>query len=193
VRAERTSRPDRPARSEGGDRPPRGERSERPVASRVERTNRDAPSDRRPAASNPPKKTSGFGAGIQDDDSFAFVDEPIESNDDFDFVQDSQETEPNDETVSEFNDREAVPRRRRGRGRRNGPRSNDSEASTDSRAADDDRNEEDDDSSDFISKNSRIPSWQETIGTLVAVNMENHQRNQGQNRQPRGRSPRRDR
>lgn len=193
VRGERTARPERPARGEAGDRPPRGERSERPAASRVERTNRDAPSDRRPSASSPPKKPSGFGAGIHDDDSFAFVDEPIESHDDFDFVGESAPSDTNDETTSEFGEREARPRRRRGRGRRSGSRTNDSEASTDARSIDEDRNEEDDDSSDFISKNSGIPSWQETIGTLVAVNMENHQRNQSQNRQPRGRGPRRDR
>ena len=193
VRGERTARPDRPARGEAGDRPPRGERSERPAASRVERTNRDAPSDRRPPTSSAPKKSSGFGAGIHDDDSFAFVDEPIEVHDDFDFVGESAPSDTNEETTSEFGEREARPRRRRGRSRRSGSRTNDSEASTDSRSNDEDRNEEDDDSSDFISKNSRIPSWQETIGTLVAVNMENHQRNQSQNRQPRGRGPRRDR
>ena len=193
VRGERTARPERPARGEAGDRPPRGERSERPSASRVERTNRDAPADRRPQTTSAPKKSSGFGAGIHDDDSFAFVDEPIEAHDDFDFVGESAPSDTNEETASEFGEREARPRRRRGRGRRSGSRTNDSEASTDTRATDEDRNEEDDDSSDFISKNSRIPSWQETIGTLVTVNMENHQRNQSQNRQPRGRGPRRDR
>jgi hypothetical protein len=193
VRGERSARTERPARGEAGDRPPRGERSERPSASRVERSNRDAPADRRPPTSSASKKSSGFGAGIHDDDSFAFVDEPIEAHDDFDFVVESSPSDTNEEIASEFGERETRPRRRRGRGRRSGSRTSESEASTDSLSIDEDRNEEDDDSSDFISKNSRIPSWQETIGTLVAVNMENHQRNQSQNRQPRGRGPRRDR
>ena len=190
TRTERTPRPERTTRGEG-DRPARAERSDQPAASRVDRTNRTAPADRRPSPSNPPKKTSGFGAGIHDDDSFAFVEDTNESPIDFDFAPSSPSVESDEETVSEFGEREPRPRRRRGRGRRNGPRTNDGEPSTESRANDEDRIEEDDDSSDFISKNSRIPSWQETIGTLVTVNMENHQRNQSQNRPPRGRGPRR--
>lgn len=153
-------------------------------------------SERRPSGASPSvaaKKPSGFGAGIQDDDSFGFVDDSTEFQDDF-VVLDASDGDDSGEFVSpEISERETRPRRRRGRGKRPETRGGDApDASVDPRESDEDS--DDDDSSELIGRNSRIPSWQDAIGTLVATNMENHQRNQSQNRGgQRSRGPRRDR
>ena len=129
-------------------------------------------------------KPSGFGAGIHDDE-FGFVDDSPEIIDSKELVDDQIDVDSEPETR---------PRRRRGRGRRSEPRSSEnSDAGIDPRDSDEDRDSEDDDSNELIGRNSKIPSWQDAIGTLVTANMENHQRNQSQNRSPRGRGPRRDR
>lgn len=215
-RPERSERPERGPRPERADRPvrtdeprsdgPRGDRSasrdrpartERPGSTRGERgTSRDANSDRLPRDSNAPvaKKPSGFGAGIQDDDDFGFVDDLHEIEHEFEPVEDVADSDSDIELSRDSTEREGRPRRRRGRGRRSESRSTEgAEGPSSGRDPIEDRDLEDDDSSEFISRNSRIPSWQDTIGTLVAVNMENHQRNQSSNRPPRGRGPRRDR
>ena len=98
-----------------------------------------------------------------------------------------------DDSSRDLSERESRPRRRRGSGKRSETRGNENlDDAADPRDAEEDR-DSDDDSSELIGRNSRIPSWQDAIGTLVATNMENHQRNQSQSRGPRGRSPRRDR
>ena len=113
------------------------------------------------------------------------MDDSIEILDSFELVDDQVEVEM---------EPESRPRRRRSRGRRSEPRSSENtEAGSDPRDSDEDRDSDIEDSNELVGKNSRIPSWQDAIGTLVAANMENHQRNQSQNRGPRGRGPRRDR
>ena len=188
---DRTDRPDRTegaTRSDGSDRSSRERppRSERTGAPRAERGNRDPKTDRRPNASSPSiaKKPSGFGAGIRDDDSFGFVDDVAEVLDSF---------EPAEEVADA--ERESRPRRRRSsRSRRPEPRTReDAEAIIDPRDSDADRDIDDEDSGELVGRHSKIPSWQDAIGTLVETNMENHQRSQSQNRGPRGRGPRRDR
>ena len=191
ARSDGSARDERPARAEGGERRPsrdRPERTERPAAPRG---NRDASADRRPNETIA-KKPSGFGAGIQDDDAFGFVDAPYEPIDDFEQVDERNEGDSDVAVSRDSSERESRPRRRRGRGKRADSKGSEGqEAANDPRDAADDRDEED--SSDSITRDSRIPSWQDAIGTLVAVNMENHQRNQSQNRGPRCRGPRRDR
>ena len=189
ARADGPGRGDRPARAEGGERRPRRDRPEKTERSANPTVSRDASPERRPAIA---KKPSGFGAGIQDDDVFGFGDTPAHSSDDFESDDGHIEVDSDSVITRDSTEREGRPKRRRGRGRRSEGKGGDShDAVIDPRDAADER--DNDDSSDFISKNSRIPSWQDAIGTLVATNMENHQRNQSQNRGPRGRAPRRDR
>ncbi len=203
-RNDRPARADRPARTEGSDRAAphdraaprdRPARSDRTSSPRGERGAREGNSERRPGPSSPSvaKKPSGFGEGIHDDDAFEFIDDSPKILDDFDVMDDREETDSDVSGSRDLPERELRPRRRRGRGQRSETRGNENaDRAADPRDADDDR-DNDDDSSELTGRNSRIPSWQDAIGTLVATNMENHQRNQSQSRGPRGRGPRRDR
>jgi len=196
-RNDRPDRTDRPARTEIADRAAprdRPARSDRSSSPRQERGVRDGNAERRPGPSSPSiaKKPSGFGDGIHDDDAFEFIDDSPTNHDDFEVMDDRLETD-SDDSSRDLSERESRPRRRRGSGKRSETRGNENlDDAADPRDAEEDR-DSDDDSSELIGRNSRIPSWQDAIGTLVATNMENHQRNQSQSRGPRGRSPRRDR
>lgn len=139
------------------------------------------------------KKPSGFGEGIHDEDAFEFIDDSPKILDDFDVMDDLVETDSDDSGLQDLPERESRPRRRRGRGQRSETRGNENLDSAAEPRVDDEDRDSDDDSGELTGRNSRIPSWQDAIGTLVATNMENHQRNQSQSRGPRGRGPRRDR
>ena len=195
--SDRPARADRPARSESADRPARDRpaRSDRTSSPREEHGVRDGNAPRRPRPSSPTisKNPSGFGEGIHDDDTFEFIDDTSKIHDDYESLDDRVETDSDDSGSRDLAERESRPRRRRGRGQRSEARGNENvDIPSDPRDVDEDR-DIDDDSGELIGRNSRIPSWQDAIGTLVATNMENHQRNQSQSRGPRGRGPRRDR
>ncbi len=196
--SDRPTRTDRPVRSESADRATprdRPARSDRTSSPREEHGVRDGNAPRRPRPSSPTiaKKPSGFGEGIHDDDTFEFVDDSSKIHDDYELLDDRVETDSDESDSRDLAERESRPRRRRGRGQRSEARSNENvDSVSDPRDVDEDR-DIDDDSGELIGRNSRIPSWQDAIGTLVATNMENHQRNQSQSRGPRGRGPRRDR
>ena len=195
-RNERPARPDRPPRTENIDRAAPRDRPARPERTgslRGERAVRDRNADRPGSPTSPiPKKPTAFGSGIHEDDSFEFIENSSEILDDFELADDRVENDSDDSGSRETIEREARPRRRRGRGKRSEIRDDDADTLAGPEDLDDD-SKSDDDASELIGRNSRIPSWQDAIGTLVATNMENHQRNQSQNRGPRGRSPRRDR
>ena len=143
-----------------------------------------------PAHSKSIPKPTGFGAGLHDDDDeFGFRDEPIllEQEEFVTVDDDDLDASGSEIAVKDLDDREARPKRRRGRGR--GRRSG---------GVADEKGERgeldgDEDGSEVVSRNTKIPSWQDAIGTLVATNMENHQRTQSHSRNSRGRGPRRDR
>ncbi|MEQ1825659.1 MAG: hypothetical protein ABL921_06915 [Pirellula sp.] len=142
---------------------------------------RDSSQERRASGPSRPSKATGFGAGLHDES------EPFSSNESMDrdeFLPVDDETTVASEGTKDYDDREPRSKRRRGRGRGKGKERGGDE--TEDTVNDDDAIVE-------VSKNTRIPSWQEAIGTLVAVNMENHQRNPGHGRGQRGRGPRRDR
>lgn len=197
-RPERNDRPvrtDRPARTESADRAAprdRPARSDRTSSPRGERGVRDGNTERRPGPSSPAiaKKPSGFGEGIHDDDTFEFVDDSSKIHDDFELMDDRVETDSDDSDSRDLPERESRPRRRRGRGQRSEARGSENADSVADPRDDDEDRDSDDDSSELIGRNSRIPSWQDAIGTLVATNMENHQRNQSQSRGPQSRGPR---
>ena len=205
-RPDRQDRPDRNERPARTDRPPRTEnidraaprdrpvRPERTGSPRGERGVRDGITDKRPSSTiHPtPKKPASFGIGIHEDDSFEFVHDSSEIHNDFDLDDDRVEADSDDSGSRETIELESRLRRRRGRGKRSEIRDENADTLAGPQDSDEDR-ESDDDASELIGRNSRIPSWQDAIGTLVATNMENHQRNQSQNRGPRGRAPRRDR
>lgn len=198
-RGPRPSRPER-ARPPRDDRGPRdsqrdsgtretgsreaGSREPNPRTSSRDAAHRD---DRRPASSHRPAKPTGFGAGVHDDD-FSFNDEPTIEQDDFLLVDDDLDLPGEKSEVVETEEREARPKRRRGRGR--GRRGERSTSENPDRVDSPDSDDVDD---EIGARHTKIPSWQETIGTLVATNMENHQRNPNQSRGSRGRGPRRDR
>ena len=197
-RNDRSARTDRPARTESADRAAprdRPARSDRTSSPRGERGVRDGNTDRRPGPSSPAiaKKPSGFGEGIHDDEAFEFIDDSSKINDDFELMDDRLETDSDDSDSRDLPERESRPRRRRGRGQRSEARGSENADSVADPRDDDEDRDSDDDSSELIGRHSRIPSWQDAIGTLVATNMENHQRNQSQSRSPRGRGPRRER
>jgi hypothetical protein len=108
----------------------------------------------------------------------------------FDSLDESSEDVPVAKS-DDLEDREARPKRRRGRGR--GKRRDEDSPEREVSDRDSREIESDDLSSTEGSRNTRIPSWQEAIGALVATNMENHQRNPGHGRNSRGRGFGRDR
>ena len=218
-RPERTDRPDRasrPERPESSDRAPRPERPEvsdrasrperapnRGRSPRDDRSGRDsnvrepsARDERRdmPAHSKSIPKPTGFGAGLHDDDDdFGFRDDPILlEKDGFVLIDDDDPDASGSEIeVKDLDDREARPKRRRGRGR--GRRSGRVGDEKGERSESGIESDGDEDGGEVVSRNTKIPSWQDAIGTLVATNMENHQRTQSHSRNSRGRGPRRDR
>lgn len=205
-RPERTDRPDRasrPERTETSDRASRPERApDRGRSPRDDRSGRDSnvrepsPRDERrdlPTHSKSIPKPTGFGAGLHDDDDFGFRDEPILlEQEEFELVDDDDSDASGSEIkVKDLDDREARPKRRRGRGR--GRRSGGVADEKGERSELGIESDGDVDGSEVVSRNTKIPSWQDAIGTLVATNMENHQRTQSYSRNSRGRGPRRDR
>jgi hypothetical protein len=136
------------------------------------------------------KRPSGFGEGLIDDEFPRDSSLDVDSNDDFVNMDDDM-AEPDDRVeASATEETESRPRRRRGRGR--GKRGDRDRVDSPDRAESPLEDESDDGTSATI-RNTKIPSWEEAIGTLVTVNMENHQRNPGNGRNQRGRGPRRDR
>jgi len=136
------------------------------------------------------RKPAGFGAGIAENDvGFDMPDDEMDARDDFSIVGeiDEEDVDVNEDVQDE--DSEPKTRRKRGRGRRG----ENSDARSESSSTDRDRNADAEDSREVVASSGRITSWQDAIGTLVATNMENHQRNPNQGRGPRGagRGPRR--
>lgn len=169
-RGEREPRGESDSRSRGGDRSEAASSRSHRDHDRIDRdANRQI---RKPAAAQ------GFGAGIVDDidddldvspvrDEFSDAGEPVS--------EESREGRPDGERSS---------RRRRGRGRRGDKRADKPAAAS---AVDRDAVDDEDDSEEIIARNSKIPSWADTIGTIVANNMENHSRTQATHgRGPRG-------
>jgi hypothetical protein len=200
-RSERTSnrsessRPERPRGArDGRDRPASRDNANRESTNRDsvsrEPTNRDSRGDSRQRSSeskSTPKQ--GFGAGLSDDEVFFEDrdDRQLDSRDDF--VELDVEGEVAERPLDSDEKIDDRPKRRRGRGRgRRGERSKD-DSTERSEGISEDRN---DDSDSQVSR-TKIPSWEEAIGALVAVNMENHAKNPGNHRHSRGRNPRRDR
>jgi hypothetical protein len=217
-RATRPERPERVSRPERTDRPDRASRPERPESSgrasrperapergrspRDDRSGRDsnvrepsARDERRemPAHSKSIPKPTGFGAGLHDDDDFGFRDEPILLEEKEFVLVDDDDLDASGSGIEDkdLDDREARPKRRRGRGR--GRRSGGDADEKGERSELGIESDGDVDGSEVVSRNTKIPSWQDAIGTLVATNMENHQRTQNHSRNSRGRGPRRDR
>lgn len=200
-----------PAREFGAVREPRPERSHREEGSRRGRSRNEEPgqdnlekpvraerAERSSVRDNPKlnsvvpksKRPSGFGEGLIDDEFPRDSSIDADPNDDF-VTLDDDLAEPDDRVEpSAAEETESRPRRRRGRGR--GKRGDRERTDSPDRAESPIDDESDGGTSATI-RNTKIPSWEEAIGALVTVNMENHQRNPGNGRNQRGRGPRRDR
>jgi hypothetical protein len=206
-------RPPRRSREKDGDAslpPQRDEspshREERAAPSRSEsRSERPAsPQKLSPRSEMPERKKSfGFGVGIEESTIDSFEDR----EDDVDIREEKTEE---DRLGSTSEEQEGRTRRRRRRGGRNRKRDDVQDTATDrsrdresdrdtsdreattsrrSRQAADSESSEEEDAPQF--RQSKIPSWSETIGVLVEANMLNHQRSSSQNRgNPRGRGRR---
>jgi hypothetical protein len=137
------------------------------------------------------KRPSGFGEGLIDDEFPRDSSMDSDSHDDF-VALDDDLAEPDDraEPSAAEEETESRPRRRRGRGR--GKRG-DRDRTDSADRAESPLEEESDDGTSATIRNTKIPSWEEAIGAMVTLNMENHQRNPGNGRNQRGRGPRRDR
>ena len=154
------------------------------------------------------RSRSGFGAGIHDD---ADRDDAFVSDDSRDYEDSGSfiEVDDSDADAQEFRDPDAAgedgdadsgrrPRRRRRRGGKDRERTEGSGERTKSRAGsaaaesarEANRNEGDEEAEEGI-RHSKIPSWLETISSIVDSNIENHQRSQNTGRGgPRGRGRR---
>lgn len=170
-----------------------------------ERNSRSQSQDRKPtsrtdSSNDEVRSRSGFGAGIHDaadrDDDFSRdeardYEEPITGFievDDSD--SDAQDLRGSDATGEDGeNDRGRRPRRRRRRGGKDRDRSEGSGERSKSRvgassaesAREASRNEGDEEAEEGI-RHSKIPSWLETITSIVDSNIENHQRSQNTGR-----------
>jgi hypothetical protein len=151
-----------------------------------------------------PTKASSFGAGIAPRETSRFDD--FDSDRDDRFESDSFENEVDSDRSAasksssansrDENETEERSRRRRRRGGRGRSRDQDQDAEASNR---DERSDDRETSSDIdpseddarLSRNIKVPSWNETIGVLVEANILNHQRAQSSHRgAPRGRGRR---